>query len=460
MYISSILKKHNYDVTFIDLKLEPHYIQKIVSIKPDVIAYSVITGEHQFYKEINKRLKDKIHFFSIFGGAHCTFFPEFVLEEGVDAICIGEGEAPILELIENLNNNQDIRNTKNLWIKQDGKIYKNSVRNLTENIDNLSFPDREMLDKYIAYKKKTQKFLISGRGCPYKCTYCFNHKYNEIYKDKGSIVRKRSIENVISELQNIIKNYHPKVIKFWDDIFIIDKSWTIEFCKEYKEKINLPYRIFVRANLIDEEIANALKESGCITIQIGIEHGNEAQRNSLLKRNLSDDQIVKACSIINKYKIKIISLNMFGLPEQTIEMAYETVSLNVKCKPAYAYSSVFQPYWGTELAEYSIKNNYFDGNINSYYNNCVKDGSLLKMQNIKQLVNFHYLFSIAVKSNLSYKTMNFLVFAPFSYIYKFVFLIHKTWNYVFRIFEINVFDIMYYNISLIKKHFLSLFPLK
>lgn len=94
MYVSSFLKKHGHDCDFIDTRFEKNLIKEVQKISPDIIAYSITTGRHKFFQKLNQELKKRFKFFSLFGGPHCTFFPEFIYEEGVDAICKGEGELP------------------------------------------------------------------------------------------------------------------------------------------------------------------------------------------------------------------------------------------------------------------------------------------------------------------------------------------------------------------------------
>jgi len=137
LYLSSYLKKKGHQVDFIDLMFTKDYISEINRIKPEVIAYSITTGKHTFYKKINIALKKKFDFFSIFGGPHCTFFPEFIKEKGVDAICKGEGELAFAELLERLENKEDIRSIPNIDVKINGKIYYNAVRDLVHDLDML-----------------------------------------------------------------------------------------------------------------------------------------------------------------------------------------------------------------------------------------------------------------------------------------------------------------------------------
>ena len=122
MGLSSFIKEQGHDCFYLDTKFERNLIKEVKRISPQIIAYSISTGMHKFYLQINSILKKELHFVSVFGGAHCTFFPEFINKDGVDVICRGEGEYALLELINNISSNTDYRYIRNLWIKKDGVI--------------------------------------------------------------------------------------------------------------------------------------------------------------------------------------------------------------------------------------------------------------------------------------------------------------------------------------------------
>ena len=122
MYLSGYLKKHGHECYYLDLKLERNIIEKVKNISPSVIAYNMITGLGDSLIKLNSKLKDNFNFFSVFGGTHCTLFPELVYQKDIDAVCRGEGEIAFLELINALESNSEIRYIKNFWIKFNGDI--------------------------------------------------------------------------------------------------------------------------------------------------------------------------------------------------------------------------------------------------------------------------------------------------------------------------------------------------
>lgn len=432
MTLSAFLKKNNHQCYFLDVKFEKDINSKIKKISPDIIAYSITTGEHQFYQKLNLNLKKQFKFISVFGGPHCTFFPEFIHENGVDIICRGEGEFPFLELANNLEKGKDITKIKNLYIKKSGKIYKNELRNLIENLDDMPFPDRELLNDYKHYRKTKRRYIITGRGCPYNCAYCFNHSYNKLYKNRGKIIRRRSVQNVINELRIIKRKYSPKRFHFVDDTFILNREWVIKFFREYKKEISLPFIINVRVNLVDEELVKEIKNAGCITAVYAIESGDDNLRNNILKRNVSKKEIIDTGRLFNKYKIETYVQNMIGLPDETLDMIFETVKLNIKCRPSYAWVSIFQPYPKTDLCEYSKQRGYFEENISSF-NESYYYKSVMKIKNVKEIERLHHLFSLSVAFPLLIPLVKQMIKLPLDNFYRIVWEIHRTWCYLFRV---------------------------
>jgi radical SAM superfamily enzyme YgiQ (UPF0313 family) len=439
MSLLAYLRRSGYECDFIDLALERDYLKKIKEAHPDIIAYSITTGKHFFYQRLNVELKKKMKFFAIFGGPHATFFPEFIEEEGVDAICRGEGEYALVELAAALKDGRDCASIKNLWVKQGEKIYRNDVRPLIEDLDSLPFPDREIINKYNHYKKLHRRMVLTGRGCPYSCTYCFNHSYNDLYGlTKSKIVRKRSVAHVIEELKEISNKYSPRRFQFIDDTFILDKSWCSDFSKKYKEEISKPFIAYTRVNIVDDEVIKSLKEGGCITILYAIESGNDIIRNSVLKRNITEKQILDAVGIYKKYGLKTFAQNMVGLPDETLKSAFETVRLNAKCKPDYAWSSIFQPYPRTELYAYCEKKNYL---TNEPFDETYYKKSILNIPYRAEFENLHHLFSLAVAFPFLEPLIRLLIKLPLGSFYYFLWNIHRVWCYTTKVKWIDVSEL-------------------
>jgi radical SAM superfamily enzyme YgiQ (UPF0313 family) len=443
MYLSSYLTQNGHDCELLDLKFQKNYIKEVKIINPDIIAYSITTNNWKRYYEVNLILKENCSFFSIFGGPHCTFFPEFIQNDGVDAICRGEGEYTILELVNALKLNRDITKIQNLWVKKNQEVFKNDLRPLIEDLDSLPFPDRELINKYNHYRKRSRVRAISSRGCPYNCSYCFNHANRKLYSGKGKYVRHRSPENIISEVKYLKNLYKPKNIEFHDDIFILDKNWLQKFVDLYlSEKINIPYEVNVRVDLVDEQVVNLLKKSGCYSAQFGIESGNEQIRKVLLKRNISNEMIIEVATLFNAQKIKTNTYNMLGYPNETVENVFQTLKLNALCKPTYAMNTIYYPYPMTELSEYASKIGLFEGihegkRKNLFYGEIVVDTPL---KNI--LYRLHYLFAFGVKFPSILWLIKILIKIPLGYLYQLFYFLYRSYAVIFIFKRLSIKEIL------------------
>jgi anaerobic magnesium-protoporphyrin IX monomethyl ester cyclase len=321
---------------------------------PDVIAYSGSTGEHKYYIEFNERLK-AAHpgVFTVMGGPHVTFFPETLRISTLDAICIGEGDEAFTELLAALENGHDITNIPNIVTRQGGNT---DLRPLKEDLDSLPFPDRELFYTTTEMRGWPLKSFMASRGCPYYCTYCFNHVFRQMYHNKGRIVRRHSVDYIVEEVARVKEKYPLQVVKFYDDVFTYrSDDWLEEFAVKFRRRIGLPFHCLTRADLMTEDMARMLKAAGCHSISMSIEAGNERFRNEVLQRNMQENDIIRAFDICRRRGIHTFSNSILGLPRATLQNEIETIELNIRAGASYSEFPIFHPYPCTKLGDYCIK---------------------------------------------------------------------------------------------------------
>lgn len=399
--------------------------QRIQSIKPDVIAYSIRTSYHKEYIDLNRELKSKYKFISIFGGPHATLFPEVIKGKGIDCICRGEGEEVLMEFLDTLEKKGDITKIKNLWVKKSNKIYKNPVRPLIQNLDKLKFPDRSLLDGYQEIKFSKIKNFMTGRGCPFECSYCFNAGFKKMYGGQN-YVRKRSVNNVIKEIKDVRDKYGIEIAIMEDDTININKRWLLEFCKKFKLLGIKFICIGVRADLIDEDIVRALKKARCIGAVFGIESGNEKVRKEILNRNMSNKQLINCARLFKKYKIKFTTENILGIPTTSLKEDLDTLRLNVVCRPMYSNAHIMQPYPGTKIYEFAVKKGLYKKHNFDDLNDFFLE-SKMQIENKYERENLQRLFSLAVHVPLIYSNIKLLIRLPLRFFYDIVFNVYKVY---------------------------------
>jgi anaerobic magnesium-protoporphyrin IX monomethyl ester cyclase len=380
MHLSSAVKAAGHQV---ELAIAAHTnpVATARTFQPDVVAYSVITGSQRRYLALNRQIQAAVPgVFSAFGGPHPTFFPEMIEEEGVDGLCRGEGEAALLDLLAALDGGYEgdrwaIPNWSFRWRspetergacgpsgERNGDIVVNPVRPYVEDLDTLPLPDRALVYERdpVAARSKIKHFL-TGRGCPYNCTYCFNHALGALYRGKGRRFRQRSVENVIEEVLWVRDHYALEFVVFVDDTFVLSKTWLEAFAEAWPGQVGLPFFCNTRVNLVTAEQVALLKAAGCHSVSMGIEAGSDRLRNEVLKRHMSREQIVEAARLLWKGGIQFTTTNMIGLPTSTLEDDMDTLALNAECQPAYAHVFIFQPYPRTELGEFTREHGWMVG---------------------------------------------------------------------------------------------------
>lgn len=398
--LASVLRQAGHEVR-LAVAVEEDPVATAREWQPGVVGYSVYTGSQTYYRDLNLRIKEALpNVVSVFGGPHPTYFPEFVEEPGVDAVCLGEGERAILDLVEVLAAGEPPTGIEDWWFKRNGHIERNPVRPLENDLDRLPLPDRDLLFEKDEFTRQSGiKHFITSRGCPYDCTYCFNHALAEIYRGKGQRLRQMSVDRVIEEVKGVQERYPLQFVVFLDDLFIIYVDWLRELADKFPRQVALPFFCNVRANLVTPEKIALLKQAGCASVGMGLETGNAALRNQILKRNLSDEQLVEASRLIREAGIQLLTTNMVGLPGGTLENDFETLALNHACQPAYANAFLYQPYPRTELGEHARENGYVEGSVDDI-DPSAWERSVLRFstpEEKRQIENFTKLFALTVE---------------------------------------------------------------
>jgi len=398
MYLSSVLKSKGHDCILLIEGLEKDLLNSIKKIKPDLIGFQVFTGQQQWALKYAKLIKERFSIPVIFGGNHITHNPDIIEKNDcIDFICRGEGEYATLELLEKMGQKKDLTDIKNIWTKLNGKIYKNDVRELAHP-DELPFPDRQLYYRYPLFRHNSVRRFITGRGCPFNCTFCHNHLDIELYRDKGLWARKKNPALIIEEIKQVRDKYGIKIVDFSpDDFFLSNQNWALEFLKLYADEVKLPFLFNTRPNTINAEIARALKEAGCRGVAISIESADDRLRNEVLKKHTKIEDIRKAMHHLKQQKLKTKTYNMIGLPGETIEQALETLKLNMELKPTWARCAIISPYPNTQLWKTGVEAGCLDPLSVDQFSDTYIDETLFKIPNKNEFINLQRFFAICVK---------------------------------------------------------------
>jgi radical SAM superfamily enzyme YgiQ (UPF0313 family) len=398
MYLSAILKKNGHQTDMIQMELED-IDDKMASYKPDFVCYSICTGEHDFALETNNALKKKYRFKSVFGGSHCTFFPEIAKEENIDFLVLGQGETAVLDIVEGREKNKIVH------------------KPLIDDVNDIPFPDREIFYKYDNFRENPMKNVMVSRDCPYSCSFCFNHLWREMYQGEiKKLFQKRTVDNVIEEIKQIKENYPLRIVHFLDDNFMPLGDWGDEFCEKYKKEINLPFCCSMTANLATEETVKKLKDAGLDMVKFALESADSSVRKNILnKPHIKDEDVRNAMGIFKKYGIKTRIFNMIGLPiEDPLADALNTLKFNQEVQPTESWVSIFQPYPKLKLTQYCLDKGFIDKNAIGKSSENYFSGTQLKIPDRDKIDRLQKWWHFIVVHNIPVPVADILISLPIS----------------------------------------------
>jgi len=361
MSLSAVLKQHGYTDVHLAYFSKKHEIEewpeRLKQLDPQIVGFYLAAEQTEQVAALINAVPDGP--LTIVGGPHPTCFPE-VLEQikRLDAVCIGEGEYTLLEIVKAREAGAGLDGIKGLHFKQDGKIVQTPPRPFIENLDELPYEDWSLFNtqRSIDAYGLGQMRVIASRGCPYKCSYCANHILAAA--QPGRYVRFRSLDHLLGELKMLKEQYQFEEVFFDDDIFMLDRRRLREFAQRYPKEVGVPFVCCGRVEVTNDETMQLLKAAGARRVDFGVEVGNEQLRRSVLKRSMSNDEIIEAIRCAQRAGLQVKALNMVGLPGETPEMHMDTVRLNQQLRPDVANCSVFWPHPGTELYDVCAREGY------------------------------------------------------------------------------------------------------
>ncbi len=359
MFLSAIGKQQGHESALLILN-EEDAMTRIRRERPDMICMSVMSVDADVFERLCRRIKDRFpDIFLCVGGPHVTFECDAVRRWAVDAVVQGEGDLAFRDLLRAVDAGRSVEDIPNVHTR----ARRNPMRRLIEPLDQLPHPDRELVYFPGGHLRDLNvKSFMTSRGCAYRCTYCFNSKYNEMYSKNGRPVRRFSVDYMIEEIARVRTDYGCDFVRLGDDVFAyrVD-DWLLEFADKYRRRIGLPFYCLIRPNLLKPDLVRVLKEAGCHSISMSIEAGSRRLRREVLLRDMTDEVIFDAVRHVHEAGIHIYANAMLGLPHTTIEDDIETVAFTARCKVAYPSFTVFTPFKGTTLGEKCFRDGLIDG---------------------------------------------------------------------------------------------------
>ncbi len=363
-YLASYLKKEGIESIIIDglrENLDSHaLLKRILSYSPDLVALTCLTAFYHEVIEVSNLVK-KAKILCVIGGVHPTFLPhQTLIDSHADYVVCGEGEIALTKLIKNDLRNDGIKGVYSRSdLQDDNSVVEKAER--VEDLDILPFPDWEQIDPNI-YPQAPHGAIVENypigiimttRGCPYECTFCASPKF---YDRK---IRFRSPENVVEEIKYLVEEFGVKEIHFEDDNLTLKRQHIKRICDLIIEKnLNITWACpnGIRADKIDEDLAELMAKSGCYYFAYGVESAN-SNILKMIKKEETIEQIEKSIDCADKKGISCQGFFIFGLPGETKETIKESIKFAVKSRLSRAQFIILDVLPGSELWD-TLKNKF------------------------------------------------------------------------------------------------------
>jgi len=348
-YIASYLKNHGISVEVVDCTFmnQEEALKRIRRSNPKIIGLQVMFSMKEKALEIAELAK-KDSALLVAGGPLPTVEPEEFLST-FDVVVIGEGEQTMLELVRAVQSGTGLMNVRGIAFKEKGEVKSTSPRSFIENLDDVPFPSRELFDNqaYKSYYSRnfgyTTTSIITSRGCPFKCDFCSRPVF-------GNRFRSRTPANIAEEVAAVRELGYERVW-FADDCFTLDRKRMLNICDELlRRRITVGWECLSRVDTVDLEVAERMKQAGCIRVFFGIESGNEKVLEIMNKRATAK-QAMDAVCVFKKVGVQVGAFFIIGYPGENDETVLETVNFASSLPLDYLSFTFPYPIPGTGLFE-------------------------------------------------------------------------------------------------------------
>lgn len=356
LMIGAVLKEIKQEVEFIDIDAQNYSDIKLTEtlrvLKPDLVCITCVTPTFSAAALVAKMVKENCRAKVALGGVHPTIAPEECFKNSdIDFLVIGEGELTIKELIDYLEKDKkDLKEIKGLWSRRGKEVIKGEPRSLIENLDELPFPAWELILDLKNYQppdilRRPVMSIMTTRGCPFGCTFCCS---KQIF---GRRYRTRSKDSLMKEIKYYIDKFGVKELHVMDDIFTLNKDRTIEICRAIQAGnfgLTFSFANGIRADSVDEEVLQALKDTGFKDLGFGVETGDEEILKSI-KKNTTKDSMRRAFKMAKSFGFNTWGFFMIGLPGETQATIKKTIDFAIELDPDFAKFLILKPFPGSEV---------------------------------------------------------------------------------------------------------------
>jgi radical SAM superfamily enzyme YgiQ (UPF0313 family) len=354
LYLSAYLKRAGFSVEVFDSTFRDFedFETTVKRVRPRIVGlYANIITRNNVLRLAQIAKANGVEFV-IAGGPDASEWCDLYFANGIDVIGLNEGELTLQELIPWLQKNgmNGIENVRGIIFTSNGRVQRTAPRPAITDLDSLPWPDRDVLkmDEYFsAWKSRhgeSSVSLITARGCPFHCAWCSSEVF-------GHSHRQRSAKDVVDEMLMLKQRYNPDIMWISDDVLTISRKWTQEFVREVKARnAQHPYECLSRVDLVDREILQGLRETGCFRVWYGAESGSQKILDSM-RKGTTVAQVREAARITHELGMQAGFFILLGYPDETTADIRATIDFLKETRPDVVGTSVAFPIKGTEFYE-------------------------------------------------------------------------------------------------------------
>lgn len=400
MTLSRCLKAEGHAVDLV-IGSPAQVVKRARGFAPDLIGFSCMTLEVTWFKRTVLALRRAgIRTPIILGGSHATFSPDILREAPFEYICVGEGERTLPELARALEEGADPTGIGNLCFLNGGRLRQNPLHPLVTDLDTLGFLDRGLYEGYPYFRDDTYEVFLFSRGCPYGCTFCYNHLWRELYGlSAPRSARYVSVDHAIEDIRQVCRSREIRTALFADNLLVYDPAWFRAFITRYAETFALPFTCTIRAEHVREETIALLKRANCVGVRFAVETGDEAYRARVLGKPIRNRRLIHLADLLRRNGIPFLTYNMFALPGETVPQTLETIHLNQRMAPTYMSNNIFMPYPRYAVTEYAIRKGFLSSaDLPRLTEKAYRmDRSVLAQPDVRTVENLHKLSFVMIR---------------------------------------------------------------
>jgi anaerobic magnesium-protoporphyrin IX monomethyl ester cyclase len=346
-YIAAYVKSHGISAELVDCTFmkQDEALEKVRRTKPRIIGIQAMFSMKEKVLELAQLLRKDCELLVI-GGPLATSNPEEFIPF-FDVVAIGEGEQTMLELVQAVEDHSSFSDVKGIVFKEDGKVVTTPPREFVKNLDQIPFPSRELFDNEAYEKYYSRNFgytttaIITSRGCPFQCDFCSRPIF-------GNTFRSRTPENIAQEVVEVRELGYERVW-FADDCFTLSRERLVDICEELiRRNVKIGWECLSRVDTVDSNVAEKMKQAGCVRVFFGIESGNDTILE-IMKKQITVREAREAVDIFKKTGIQVGAFFILGYPGENDETILDTVNFASSLPLDYLSFTFPYPIPGTPL---------------------------------------------------------------------------------------------------------------